>query len=397
MEDESEDDDDESNTYQLIETSVGLMYSCFIKKMPQIISSNLNRILTELLNENLIKKDIKLSILNIVFTHVDLKVLFKSLLNIWDSKDFQRTSSSTIGLYLNLLTQTIEGLERSATVGCIGIFLKFMISCFEFIRSNDETIFNRNAIARIETLIFNCELQFVMKLNDKAFRPLFSSAVNWTFDNNHLESQDDFVKVSIFLKFFVKLQENLKSIITNYYSYFADHVYKLLDNFSNKNVSINEEYSVNVQRLVLISLNASFRYDQDEYWAVNTRFEKITLALTNQLENTNAKLGKHLTKAITTLAVKNSKVAEHNKALNKLLINHLKVDCSAQEKFSTIKVFENIYVKVGTSWLSLLPQLVPFIAELLEDDDEKIEMEVRSGLVKVIEDVLGESLDKYLS
>ncbi|GMM33388.1 snoRNA-binding rRNA-processing protein [Saccharomycopsis crataegensis] len=397
LEDESEDDDDESNTYQLIETSVGLMYSCFIKKMPQIISSNLNRILTELLNENLIKKDIKLSILNIVFTHVDLKVLFKSLLNIWDSKDFQRTSSSTIGLYLNLLTQTIEGLERSATVGCIGIFLKFMISCFEFIRSNDETIFNRNAIARIETLIFNCELQFVMKLNDKAFRPLFSSAVNWTFDNNHLESQDDFVKVSIFLKFFVKLQENLKSIITNYYSYFADHVYKLLDNFSNKNVSINEEYSVNVQRLVLISLNASFRYDQDEYWAVNTRFEKITLALTNQLENTNAKLGKHLTKAITTLAVKNSKVAEHNKALNKLLINHLKVDCSAQEKFSTIKVFENIYVKVGTSWLSLLPQLVPFIAELLEDDDEKIEMEVRSGLVKVIEDVLGESLDKYLS
>lgn len=395
---DSDEDDDEQTTNQLVQTSVALLYSCFIKKIPQIMASSLHRILYELLNTNLIKKDIKLSILNIVFTHIDLKVLFKTLLNLWDSKEFERYSSSSIGLYLNLLTQTIESLEKSTTVSVASGFLKFMLSSFEFIRSNDETVFNKNAIARIESLLFSSELQFVMKLNDKSFRPIFSAAVSWAFDNNNLTTQDDFVRVVIFIKFFNKLQENLKSIITNYYSYFLDNIYALLDKFLNKQipVDVNEEYILNVKRLVLISLNTSFKYDQDEYWLVNTRFEKMSLALTDQLAVTEAKIGKHLTKALTTLAVKNSKVADHNKALSKLLINHVKVDCSTQEKFSTIKVFENIFVKVGTSWLSLLPQFVPIIAELLEDDDEKIEMEVRSGLVKVIEDVLGESLDKYL-
>ncbi|CQB89528.1 Uncharacterised protein [Chlamydia trachomatis] len=52
---------------------------------------------------------------------------------------------------------------------------------------------------------------------------------------------------------------------------------------------------------------------------------------------------------------------------------------------------------MGEQWLSYLPTLVPYIAELLEDDDEEVEMEVRRGLVRVIENVLGEPLDRYLS
>lgn len=56
-----------------------------------------------------------------------------------------------------------------------------------------------------------------------------------------------------------------------------------------------------------------------------------------------------------------------------------------------------IYSKVGDGWLVLLPRLVPIIAELLEDEDEEVEYEVRSGLVKVVESVMGEPFDRYLS
>lgn len=51
---------------------------------------------------------------------------------------------------------------------------------------------------------------------------------------------------------------------------------------------------------------------------------------------------------------------------------------------------------MGEQWLSYLPTLIPYIAELLEDDDEEVELEVRNGLVRVIENVLGEPLDRYL-
>lgn len=57
---------------------------------------------------------------------------------------------------------------------------------------------------------------------------------------------------------------------------------------------------------------------------------------------------------------------------------------------------KTIYSKVGEGWLVLLPQLVPIIAELLEDDDDNVEHEVRTGLVKVVENVLGEPFDRYL-
>lgn len=40
--------------------------------------------------------------------------------------------------------------------------------------------------------------------------------------------------------------------------------------------------------------------------------------------------------------------------------------------------------------------MVPIIAELLEDDNEEVESEVRGGLVRVMENVLGEPFDRYL-
>ncbi|CAM9409783.1 unnamed protein product [Discosporangium mesarthrocarpum] len=51
---------------------------------------------------------------------------------------------------------------------------------------------------------------------------------------------------------------------------------------------------------------------------------------------------------------------------------------------------------VGEEFLSLLPECLPFLSELLEDGHPEVERECR-GLVKYIEEVLGESIESYLS
>ena len=51
--------------------------------------------------------------------------------------------------------------------------------------------------------------------------------------------------------------------------------------------------------------------------------------------------------------------------------------------------------KLGDGWLSLLPEMLPFISEAMEDDDEGVEAEVRKW-VRAIEEILGESLDGML-
>ena len=51
--------------------------------------------------------------------------------------------------------------------------------------------------------------------------------------------------------------------------------------------------------------------------------------------------------------------------------------------------------KLGEEWLSMLPEMLPFISEAQEDDDERVEREVGRWIVK-IEGILGESLDSML-
>jgi len=50
--------------------------------------------------------------------------------------------------------------------------------------------------------------------------------------------------------------------------------------------------------------------------------------------------------------------------------------------------------KLGDSFLPLIPETMPFLAELLEDEDENVEKACRHA-VQDLEQVLGEPLQKY--
>ncbi|XP_050741115.1 HEAT repeat-containing protein 1 homolog [Drosophila biarmipes] len=51
--------------------------------------------------------------------------------------------------------------------------------------------------------------------------------------------------------------------------------------------------------------------------------------------------------------------------------------------------------KLGESYAPLLPETVPFIAELLEDEHQRVEKNTRSA-VQELETILGEPVQKYL-
>lgn len=50
--------------------------------------------------------------------------------------------------------------------------------------------------------------------------------------------------------------------------------------------------------------------------------------------------------------------------------------------------------KLGEEFLPLLPETVPFLAELLEDEDENVEKSSQR-VVQELEAVLGEPISKY--
>ena len=379
-----------------LQIAIILLFAVAIRKLPMFVVSDLQKMMVTIFFSDEVSEEIKLSVLKLVVQNIDLKEVLKTLHKIWQSDVFEksnaalRTSSVAISLYLSILEATVDKIDKKAATAQSPIFFKLLLSLFEY---RSYSAFDNNTLGRIEATVHKIANIYVLKLNDKVFRPLFALAVRWAFDGEgvkHKEiSRED--RLCAFFKFFNKLQDHLKSIITSYFTYLLDNTNKLLLEFSE-----GKKSNTNLRRLVLIAVGSSFKYDRDEYWRSTARFEVIGETLIGQLRNIEPTIGKYLVKAIGSLASCNKGSEEHNKAMSKLLISHMKSNCKSNEKLWAVRSVKLIYTKVGETWLTLLPQLVPIVAELLEDDDEQVEYEVRTGLVKVFENVLGEPFDRYL-
>ncbi|SMN18029.1 similar to Saccharomyces cerevisiae YJL109C UTP10 Nucleolar protein [Maudiozyma saulgeensis] len=373
-----------------LQLSIMLLFATMVKSMPSFVLSNLFDVLHIIFFADEIETTVRLSAIDLIISNIDLKEVLKVLYKSWITEVSTLDDSVTISLYMSALEATVEAADKKTATFQSPTFFKLLLSLFEY---RSTSAFDNNTISRIEASVYQIANSYVLKMNDKVFRPLFAVVVRWAFDGEGVTNtkMSEVERYIAFFKFFTKLQENLKGIITNYFTYILEPVNNLLLEYISKKMK-----DISLQRLLFISLTSSFKYDKDEYWKATSRFELISESLINQLGVVDRVLGRHLVKAIGSLAAANNGVDEHNQIMNKLLINHMKATCTSQEKLWAAKSIKLIYSKVGESWLVLLPQLVPTIAELLEDDDEEIEDEVRTGLVKVVENVLGEPFDRYL-
>ncbi|QLL33814.1 hypothetical protein HG536_0F01390 [Torulaspora globosa] len=386
---DSQSDSDDYLKEQL-QLAILLLYAAFIKKLPNFIMSNFEDILKVIYYSSEVNVSTRLSLISLIVENIDLKEILKVLHRVWEKSVSNCEEPIAISLFLSSLQSTVEAIDKKSATSQSPIFFRLLLALFEFRSISD---FDDNTISRIESTVYQVANTYVLKLNDKVFRPLFVILVRWAFDREGVSNtkMTEIERLTSFFKFLNKLQENLKGIITSYFTYLIEPVSDLLRKFIDGRIS-----DINLRRVVLNSLTSSFKYDRDEYWKSTSRFEAICEPLVNQLSNVESVIGKYLVKAIASLAANNNRVNDHNKLMHKLLVNHMQSSCSSNEKLWTVRSLKLIYSKVGESWLALLPQLVPTIAELLEDEDEEVEHAVRSELVRVVENVLGEPFDRYL-
>ncbi|GEQ70250.1 hypothetical protein JCM33374_g3926 [Metschnikowia sp. JCM 33374] len=387
-------EEDESN--MLLQGSILMLFSCLIKRMPAFVISSLIPMIRAVLTSDYVESAIRSGVLGLMVQHIDGASVLQAMCNMaLKEKVYELDNAVSLGLYLNGMSNVIENCDKKAVTSNSSLFMKWMIKSFEFRSEYGEAKFNDNTIHSIEGSFHECGLKFVMKLNDKNFRPLFASLVRWAVsgENASASETEREVRLVSFFKFFNKLQDNLRSIITSYFSYLLDATIQILNEFQTGEIA-----NTNLRRIMLHSLASSFKYDQDDYWTHQSRFDSMVGPLVGQLANIEDSIGKHLVKAISFF-VANVSSEEHNEKLVHAFIRYIsnEHDNSSQTKIWTIRVMKTVLQKMGEQWLSYLPMFIPYIAELLEDDDEGVEMEVRKDLVRVIESILGEPLDRYLS
>ena len=100
-----------------------------------------------------------------------------------------------------------------------------------------------------------------------------------------------------------------------------------------------------------------------------------------------------LVSCITALATA-ADSPDHHKTINTALLAHMRADEPAV-RLGAVQCQISLTEVLGEGWLGSLPEMLPFISEGLEDDDEGVEAEVRRW-VRIVEGVLGESLDGML-
>ncbi|KAK9370858.1 hypothetical protein V1509DRAFT_614990 [Lipomyces kononenkoae] len=368
--------------------------------------------------------DARTVLLETVIAKIQTKPLLTSLIVSWDDVIVQ-WDYAIIKLYLSTVSRVIEQGTRKAIMSDAGKLFDFLLTAFNSRNIHGDQ--GHAVIDNLESEMIEIAMQVVLKLNDKVFRPLFARATKWATEDVVDSMTERRNRMFVIYKFSDRLFGSLKSIVTSYYGYLVDTTSYLLLGFVTGEMKFDRE----LWDVVISSLVGAFSNDQEEFWQAPVRFDKIVDVLLAQLA-----LGLHTTdllqQAIVAFAVSCSS-EDHYKRINKAILNYMRDfddddimddfqdadeesdrfaldpkriaktarlnagSTSSDVKITSVKALKAIYERLGEEWLSMLPQLVPIVAELLEDSDENVETEVRNDLVPVIEGVLGESLDRYLS
>lgn len=245
-------------------------------------------------------------------------------------------------------------------------------------------------LAELEAAVNDVALKMVFKLNDAAFRPIFSQLIEWS--SSGLPKSDTVgatLRQQSVYGFLFKFFDNLKSIVTSYASYLLDPAAKLLNDTDPKNSEQRE-----VWKRVLATLTKCFEHDQDDFWQAPSHFSAVGPVLVQQfLHAPHMDLTQELIPAVVELAGA-ADSQEHQKELNTVLLKHLRSETAAV-RLAVVKCEQALVDKVGEEWLAMLPEMLPYISELQDDDDEVVDRETHRWIVK-IEGVLGESLDSML-
>ncbi|KAK5166563.1 snoRNA-binding rRNA-processing protein utp10 [Saxophila tyrrhenica] len=310
--------------------------------------------------------------------------LFASIERPWSN--VVQLGSMAIEQHLRTL-QVAVGYHSKATVTKNAqVLFTILLQGFD-LRADFETS-DDSSTSEAFSLAETIALDVTMKMNDATFRPFFMRIVDWANASEDVERRTQRL-VSIY-SFSFALFEQLKSLVTSYASFLLESAGEILP--ASSGALDDEKQLVGV---TLQTLASSFRHDQDDFWQAPSHFDAIVDPLLEQLAQAeDVGIMDHVVPAITDFASAASS-PEHLKTINTKMMGFFK-HAQASVRLATVKCERAVTDKLGLEWLTLLPEMLPAISELLEDDDAAVERETFKW-VREIEEVTGESLEGMLA
>lgn len=274
---------------------------------------------------------------------------------------------------------TVESRTKTKLVKASSTLFGLLLDMFKLrddVAENDD--YESGELEHLEGTLVEAVLAMTLKLNDQTFRPFFAQLVDQAAPSS-----------VTFYKFAAAFFDKFRGIATQYASYIIDHVSKLLKSL------VQDDEESELRAAVLRALQRAFEHDQEGFWQAPDHFGAVMEPLLSQLTiSTAEQIMTHVIPAITELAASSTTSTDNHREMNGVLLKYMRAE-EAHTRLATIKCEQALTERLGEEWLGLLPEMLPFISEAREDDDEMVERETQRWISK-IEEKLGEDLDAML-
>jgi U3 small nucleolar RNA-associated protein 10 len=245
-------------------------------------------------------------------------------------------------------------------------------------------------LEELETLVNATAMDVVLKLNDATFRPFFSNLTEWAMTPTlRAQRARTIGRCTSVYSFTLTLFEQLRSLVTSYAGSLLSNARELLES-----LDVSEPIEAGLVDLVVQALASSFRHDEDGYWQSPAHFDAIAKPLLAQLARSQTHTAdEYAIPAIRDLAAAAGS-PDHYKAMNTVIMSYMRHEDS-EVRLAAVKTERAITEKLNIDWLTMLPEMLPVINELQEDDDGQVERETLRWM-KQMEDVTGQSIQDML-
>ncbi|KAB5555247.1 hypothetical protein PHYPO_G00031300 [Pangasianodon hypophthalmus] len=334
-------------------------------------------------------------------TKVPPRVLMPTLARCYNS--MVDSQQSHLRPLMNILKEHIVHMGKDQLNSHQSELTSFFLSALDFRTKHCQGDLEKTA--EIEGCVIDCLLVMVMKLSEVTFRPLFFKLFDWSkTEGAPKDRMLTFCRLAdciadrlkgLFVLFAGQLVKPFSDLLRQLNIAHTDEAF--FDSEDEDDADALQKSSLLLQ-YTLDCLHKIFLYDTQRFLS-KERADALLVPLVDQLENMlggeqvyQTRVTKHLVPCVAQFSVAMGDDSQW-KVLNYQILLKTRHSCP-KVRFSALLMLVELASKLKENYMVLLPESIPFLAELMEDECEEVEHQVQKT-VQEMETILGESLQSY--
>ncbi|KAK6179629.1 hypothetical protein SNE40_011943 [Patella caerulea] len=393
---------------ELLTLSFATALLCVVESLPQFLSPYLLDILIQVCrlstfadgdNPQRPQLQVRLQLVrHLLATSLPSRVIIPCIVSCYD-KLVTHDWECLVFLML-ILKEHINEMKKEDLENHHNQLLLFFFNCLDFRLHYSQV--GEEGVIKIEDSVIQTITSMVMKMSEASFRPMMFKVFDWATRDGIKD------RTLILYRLSDHLVETLRSLFIIVAGQVVNHAAEVLDaNNSSKTEDryfgkgkINRSKQNMLLSAILDCLSKCFLYD-NEGFVSKDRFDTVMSAIVDQLENlpyngSEKPYEKRITNSLVP-CIANLAVAAHDDSLWRKLNYQILLKTRHSSKtvrMATLEVVDEFHKKLGEDFMSLLPETIPFLAELMEDDSDEVEKKCQQVIIEM-EKTLGEPLQKY--